>query len=155
MDIQISFSVSFPVLMLRHRGPYETLSSKFDQLWGWVSSNDVPMKRWIGIYWDNPEIVPSNELRSAACLELADGYNPPTPLPDGAELGSIAGGEYAITRVVGPYESLEAAWSAFTSEIENRLNRTISENPAFEVYINDPSDTPAEQLITDLCMPLE
>lgn len=154
MDIQTTQSLSIPVLMLHHKGPYETISSKFDQLWGWINSNNIPVKRCIGIYWDNPDVVPTNELRSAACFEIADGYTPPA-LPDGIEVGSIAGGEYAVTRVVGPYENLEWAWSAFTSQVEEKLGRTISQNPAFECYVNDPSDTPADQLITDLYMPLE
>lgn len=154
MNVQIIQSNPIPVIMLAHIGPYEQLSAKFDQLWGWVTSHNVPVQRTIGIYWDNPEVTPSNQLRSAACVEVPAGF----ALGDKAglplEVQHIAGGEYATTRYVGPYEAMEPVWAQFTDHILNALGRKISENPAFEVYVNDPSDTPASQLITDLYMPL-
>jgi AraC family transcriptional regulator len=70
------------------------------------------------------------------------------------EITSLAGGDHATTRFVGPYEQMAPVWSQLTQYCEETLGRRISDNPAFEVYVNDPSDTPANQLITDLYMPL-
>lgn len=155
-SVQVQF-VQFapiPVVMIRHTGPYDGLGPVFDQLFGWVGSQGVEVKRTIGIYWDNPDFTPAAQLRSAACVEVSPFFNL-QPYPGlSLELSSIAGGSYAKTRFVGPYEKLEGVWSEFTRQIEQQYRREISDNPAFEVYVNDASETPPDQLITELFMPL-
>ncbi len=154
MQVEIKQLTPIPVVMWRHVGPYEELSGIFDQLWEWVNSRSVPVKRTIGIYWDNPDYVPASRLRSAACVEVPPNFL----LQDTAGLAltfeHIAGGTYATTSYVGPYEGLTRVWTAFTNTIEGTMRRQISQNPAFEVYVNDASDTPPDKLITELYMPL-
>lgn len=154
MNVQVTQLAPIRVLMVRHTGPYEELSSVFDELWAWVESNHLPVQRTIGIYWDNPDFVAASRLRSAACVEIQRGTAIPAANGLPIEQSELAGGEYAITRFVGPYEELTPVWTDFTRYIERTLRRQISQNPAFEVYVNDASDTPAQQLITDLYMPL-
>lgn len=155
MNAQITQNPPIRVAMLKHTGPYDQIGSKFDQLWGWVTANNVPALRTIGIYWDNPEFTPAGQLRSAACVELPFDFQMPSTGGLPITLEQIAGGEYAVYKFVGPYENLEMAWSAFTRWIENDQKRSIREDdPAFEVYVNDPTDTPADRLITELYMPL-
>lgn len=139
--------------MIRHSGPYDEIGQVFDQLWSWVGANAVPAGRSIGIYWDNPDFTPAARLRSAACAELPQESvidTAGTPITKGC----IAGGTYATTTFVGPYEQLAPVWSRFTNYIERDLGRAISQNPAFEIYLNDPSNTAPENLITELYMPI-
>jgi glutathionylspermidine synthase/effector-binding domain-containing protein len=142
------------VVMLRHTGPYEGVSAVFDQLFSWVNVNDVPVQRTIGIYWDNPDFVAASRLRSAACAEVPFDFH----LTDRGGLPltieEIAGGSYVMTRFVGPYEDLAPVWTELTRYTEHTLGRRISMNPAFEVYVNDASDTPPDRLITELYMPI-
>ncbi len=152
--MQVVSLAAIPLVMLRHRGPYETLSPEFDRLWAWVEANGVPVGRTIGIYWDNPDYTAASQLRSAACVEV-----PPTfglmdrgGLP--LEMGTLGPGAYATVRFVGPYEELAPVWTALTYYIEHDLRRRISDDPAFEIYVNDASTTPPAQLITDLYMPV-
>ncbi len=154
MQVQIVQLPTIHLAALRHTGPYEQLSVKFEHLWNWIETKGISANRAIGIYWDNPEFTPASKLRSAACAEIPAGTQLPDPGGLPIEELDLAPGEYATTRYVGPYESLEPIWAAFTQNIENTLRRQISENPAFEVYLNDPKDTPANQLITELYMPL-
>ena len=141
--------------MIRHTGPYESIGPVFERLWGWVSSRHVRVLRTVGLYYDNAEEVPSSQLRSAAAVEVPLDYL----LTDAAGLPitieTVTGGDYAMTTYVGPYEGLAAVWAQLADYAEKRLKRTISQNPAYEVYVNDPEDTPAERLITELYMPLE
>ncbi|RYG44768.1 hypothetical protein EON79_14205 [bacterium] len=154
MDVQVVQLDRLRIVMLRHVGPYEGLASAFDRLFEWVEANDVPVQRTIGIYYDNPEFVPADRLKSAACAEIPIDYIMRNRGGLDIELGDIAAGPYAVTRYVGPYENMEPAWAEFTKHIEGRLMREISDKPAFEVYVNDVSDTPPAQLITELYMPL-
>jgi AraC family transcriptional regulator len=143
-----------PVVMLRHVGPYDGLSEEFDRLWKWVTAQNVPADRTIGIYYDNPDHVASSRLRSAACVEVPASFQIADAQGLPLELGKIAAGEYATLRYVGPYEDLAKVWSGMTKHIERKMRRQISEDPAYEVYVNDASDTPPKDLITDLYMPL-
>lgn len=154
MKIYIVTLPPTPILRLDHRGPYENISSKFDQLWAWIEQNNIPATRSIGIYYDNPDFVPAGQLRSAACAELPLGYQLTVGGCPG-RVDQIAGGEYAMVKHTGPYESLERVWSQFTAELEGGMGKRIKErDPAFEVYVSDPEVTPAAELITELYMPI-
>ncbi len=154
MDIQIVSLDSIPIVMIQHRGPYEEVGAVFEQLWSWVTAQSVPVQRTIGIYWDNPDYVAQSQLRSAACVEVPSSFQlyDRSGLP--LEMSSIAPGQYATTRFVGPYEDLAPVWSNLTRHVEGTLRRQISDNPAFEVYVNDPSDTSPQDLITELYLPV-
>lgn len=154
MNVQVIRTAPIRIVMLRHTGPYEETSAEFDRLFQWVEVHQVPAGRTIGIYWDNPDYVPASRLRSAACAEVPPHFQ----LTDRGDLPltleEIAGGNYAITRHIGPYEEMASLWTRFTSYVEGTLRRMITDDPAFEVYLNDPSDTPADKLMTDLYMPV-
>ena len=153
--VQVIYANAIDVVLLRHRGPYEEIGAKFDELSAWAEANGVRTHRVIGIYYDNPDHVPANQLNSAACLEVSTGFQIPDRSGLNLEQATIRGGEYATLRFTGPYDELGPVWTEFTTYIENDLNRTIRDDqPAFEVYVNDASETPADQLITDLYMPL-
>lgn len=154
LDAQVLDLKPMPVVMLTHTGSYDALSEKFDQLWAWVEAKGVPAKQTIGIYWDNPDYTAQNALRSAACVEIPVGFQ--LPATDGLplQLFEIPGGTYVTLRHVGPYDQLASVWKDLTKSIERDLQRTISEKPAFEIYVNDPSDTAPRDLITELYMPI-
>lgn len=155
MNVQIVRLDPISIAMIRHTGPYDELSAEFDRLWEWVESQGIPAQRIIGIYYDNPDYVPANQLRSAACVEIPSNYSFTNTNGLPITKGTILGGSYATTSFTGPYEQLPMVWSAMTGYIENTLKRTISEDqPAFEVYVNDASETPPDKLITDLFMPV-
>jgi AraC family transcriptional regulator len=143
-----------PVVMLRHVGSYDGTSAAFDQLWDWLQTKQIPTERTLGIYYDDPDEVPVAQLRSAACFELAPGQEISDRRGLPIEVSEVAGGTYVTTRFVGPYEALAPVWTALTAYTTGKLGKTISSNPAFEVYVNDASDTPANELITDLFMPV-
>jgi len=154
MNVQIVQQPPIPVVMIRHTGSYDDLEQEFERLYNWVVSNNIPVQRTIGMFYDNPDYTPKNRLRSAACFEVAVGYQP-QGLTSGIEFGEVPGAQYATMRYIGPYDQMEPVWSSFTNHIEKNLNRRISEDiPALEIYVNDPETTPPQQLITDLYMPV-
>jgi glutathionylspermidine synthase/DNA gyrase inhibitor GyrI len=154
MNVQLVQMSALRIVMIRHIGPYELISPVFDRLCNWATSQGVPVQRIIGIYWDNPDFTPSARLRSAACVQVPINYQITNNMGLPLELSQIAGGPYATTTFVGPYENLAPVWTNFTNYIERSLRRQISQNPAFEVYVNDASTTPPQQLVTELYMPV-
>ncbi len=154
MNVQVIQLTALKVIMLRHVGSYDLISPVFDRLFEWVTAEKVPIQRTIGIYWDNPDFTPVARLRSAACVQVPIDYQITNNMGMPLEVGQIAGGPYAMTRFVGPYEDLAPVWTDFTNYVERSLRRQISMNPAFEVYVNDAGTTPPPQLITELYMPV-
>ena len=155
MNVQVIQISPIPVAMLRHMGSYDGIGPVFESLVNWAQASGVPIQRTIGIYWDNPDYVPTNRLRSAACDEIPANYPIPETRGLPIHVENIPGGLYATTTFTGPYEDLAPVWTNFTNYIEGALRRTIKDNPpAFEVYVNDASTTPPSQLITELYMPV-
>ena len=155
MNVQVTQEMPIKVIMERHTGPYEDLGPVFDHLWSYIDMQQIETLRTIGIYYDNPDFTPAAQLRSAACFEVRGGLSPSHFAPAGITVEEIPGGPYAKTQYVGPYENLGPVWSEFTTYIERTLGRQISDDKAaFEVYVNDASETLPAKLITDLYMPL-
>ncbi len=154
MNVTVKQLVSLRIAMIRHKGPYDQLGNEFERLWAWVNTHNVPAQRTIGIYFDNPDFVAASQLRSAACVEIPLGFRMTDKGGLPIEEGQINGGSYATMTYVGPYDELAKVWTDFTHHVEKVLKREISENPAFEVYVNDASDTAPQHLITELYMPL-
>lgn len=61
----------FRIVGLEHRGPYEKIGDSFNQIHQLADSCGVPIKM-IGIYFDNPEKVPSDSLRSIAGIIVSE-----------------------------------------------------------------------------------
>jgi AraC family transcriptional regulator len=155
MNAQVIQIPPIRVVMLRHTGSYDELPAYFDRLWQWVEAQSVPAQRTIGMYWDNPEHVPTHQLRSAACVEVPESFQISNAGGLRLELKEIPGGSYATLEYVGPYEEMEPVWTELTEYVEGSLGRTVGRGAAFEIYVNDPSDTPPAQLITELYMPVQ
>lgn len=54
----------------------------------------------------------------------------------------------------GPYRHLGNAWSTGMSEIRHAKKKMDKAKPPFELYVNDPENTPEESLITEIYMPI-
>ncbi|MFK4790178.1 GyrI-like domain-containing protein [Microbacterium sp. ZW T5_56] len=65
--------------------------------------------------------------------------------------GSIPAARTAVLSAVGPFDRLPSAWTALA---DFAASQGQSRGDWTEVYVSDPSSTSAEQLRTDLMMPL-
>jgi effector-binding domain-containing protein len=69
------------------------------------------------------------------------------------EASSIPSGQYATTMHIGPYAKFEESYNRLTQWLESQsLEPTGS---CYEVYLNDPVDTPEEALQTLILFPLK
>jgi len=54
----------------------------------------------------------------------------------------------------GPYRHLGNAWSIGMGDMRHAKIKADKHNPPFEIYINDPENTPEEALITEIYLPV-
>jgi len=77
---------------------------------------------------------------------------PPKELPDGPEYELLRGGKYSRFVLTGPYANLGPA-SGRVWSIVAETGIAVRDDFAIEHYLNDPSVTPPEELMTEILVP--
>ena len=54
---------------------------------------------------------------------------------------------------MGPYEALGLAYHALLAWVQEHGHEPLG--PVWEFYANDPADVPAEELVTEVALPLK
>lgn len=140
------------VAFMRHKGPYGACGDTWDRLLSWMGKEGWlgVQTQFIGICHDDPEVTPPHKIRYDAGVAVGDTFVPQSDI--GAQV--IAGGEYAMTTHVGPYDRLGISYSQLLGQWLPRSGRTLRSAPCFEVYMNSPENTEPEELVTDIYAPL-
>lgn len=138
---------------VEHKGDYMEVGKAFEALLGVVFANNLytPDMQMIGIYRDDPDIVPVEDLRSVACLSVPEGFQTPAPLKD----FDLKGGSYAVLTHQGPYADMAKAYRWFFGEWLLSSGKDLATRPSFELYLNNPRDVPPQQLLTEIWLPLD
>ena len=140
------------VVFLRHVGPYDEVGATWGRLAMWAGMRGLigAASRFLGISWDDPEITPPDKLRYDAAITLA------RPIQPEGEFGvtELAGGEYATLMHKGPYEKLSATYQLIFGGWLPSSGRELRDVPCFELYLNSPQNTRAEELLTVIHVPL-
>ena len=65
-------------------------------------------------------------------------------------------GEFSVHKIVhtGKYDHLGNAWAAQMSILRNKEFKQDKKIHPFELYHNNPAETPAEELVTSVCFPV-
>jgi len=152
-DVSIKTVPNMKAVSVTHTGSYMQIGKAFDTLMRWCGMHGLlgPDSRSVGIYYDDPSLVPEEDLRSRAALIT----NSETAIEPPFERTDIAGGEYAVLRHVGPYAELETAYQWLYGDWLVASGREAADAPIFEEYLNDPQQTPPTDLVTEIYLPLK
>jgi effector-binding domain-containing protein len=90
-----------------------------------------------------------------ADLDVELGFPVARALPGQGEIkaGEIPGGRVATCLYTGPYSDIEAAYNTLMKWME--ANGYQATGVSYELYLNDPDETPAAELQTQIIFPLE
>ena len=134
---------------LEHEGDYMQIGHKFDQLFmqagtlGLLNENT----RSLGLYYGDPDTVPAEELRSAACVTVAADGMDKIKSDDYVEK-VVPKGQYATLLFKGPYPEISQAYSWMFGEWLPNSGLQVGDFPPMEEYLNDPKETAPEELLT-------
>ena len=67
--------------------------------------------------------------------------------------GKLPGGKAAVTLHAGPYEKIEEAYNRLTAFVKEQ--GLEPESYVYEFYLNDPAETPPEELKTEIYFPVK
>lgn len=67
----------------------------------------------------------------------------------------LPAGRYATFLYKGSYDQLQAVYDTIYGKYLPEMECTLSDEPSAERYLNDPSCTPPEELLTEIYIPVE
>ena len=153
MDVEIRTVAPIRVAALRHIGPYTEIGESFGRLGEIAFKAGMftdPNMKMIALYHDDPQSTEASKLRSDAGLIIAEQASVPAELTE----YRVPGGEYACAVHKGPYDTLPDAWAHLMRKWLPSSGRNAANSPSCEVYLNNPMQTPSEDLLTEIRIPL-
>ncbi len=138
---------------IAHSGPYMQIDRAMGKLFEGLASQGLltGATRMIGLFFDDPDAVPAEQLRSRACSPVA------SDAPLSSLLGEtiLHGGQYARLRYKGPYADMKDAYRWLWGVWLPNSGYDPAEAPVFEEYLNNPREVPPTELLTDIHLPLQ
>ncbi len=155
MNVRIETLPERAILRVRESGPYkESAERAWKTLCEWAGPKGLigPATVLLGIGHDDPTVTAPEKIRYDAALTVDRPVQAEAPVV--ADV--MPGGEYAVITHKGPYEGLEEAYKRIMGQWLPQSGREMREDRwTFEVYRNDPTRTPPEELLTDIHVPLK
>jgi AraC family transcriptional regulator len=141
------------IAFVRHIGPYDEVGAAWGELMTWAAPKGLigPNAEMLGVSYDDPGITTSGHLRYDAALKVGDDAE----AEGGVGIRTLRGGDYAVVRHHGPYDRLGDSYEYVYGTWVPASGRALADAPPFEVYLNNPSNTAPEDLLTDLHIPLK
>jgi len=152
MKVEIKTIDPVRVAFVRHTGPYDEVGETWGRLCAWAGPRGLlgPDMRMFGASHDDPEVTPPEKIRYDACLAVDEDFE------GEGEIGIqiLAGGDYAVTLHAGPYQKLGDTYAALFGQWFAPTTHEPGDSPCLEFYLNDPENTPPEDLLTEICVPI-
>ncbi len=153
MDVRVESLSPLRVAFVRHVGPYAECGAAWGKLCSHpavqAASNEETLA--IGICYDDPDVTKGGKIRYDACMTMADDFVG----SGGIETQQIEGGDYAVMIHKGSYDGLHDCYRWFFGQWLPDSGREAKSAPSLEVYRNSPEETPPEELVTEIRVPLE
>ncbi|MCA8898798.1 MAG: AraC family transcriptional regulator [Hyphomonas sp.] len=142
-----------PAIGLVHEGPYVEIGRTFERLFSELEAAGLigHARGPFGLYIDDPDAVPAEDLRSHACTFTDVALKPPAPL----EPVEAGGGTYAVLTYKGPYSAMKPAYDWLFGTWLPASGREARDEPVLEINLNTPMDVAPSELLTEICLPLE
>jgi AraC family transcriptional regulator len=151
MQVEIVHREPVKAHVVRHHGPMTKVGETYARLWKWQLDSGVAgtTKEAVGIFYGDDQ-GGDEKFRYFAGVILKQTMK----ASEGIELHEIPGGKYASYQLVGPYDGIPPAFEKLYAEWLPRSGYVPDDRPALEIYRNNPYDTAANELITDLLIPI-
>ncbi|MCX7120978.1 MAG: GyrI-like domain-containing protein [Gammaproteobacteria bacterium] len=153
--VKIEIIAPIQVAFVRHVGPYAELTQAWFQLIAELGINIVSSEKTqkIGIAHDAPDITDSEKLRYDACITLDE--IPNFKAKGHVGIQTLHGGKYAVITHYGALEEIETTYRILFGVWLPQSGFEPADYPNFMVHRKTPFQTPAEQLVTDIYLPLK
>ena len=140
------------VATVQSTGSFADVSEVFMELFQWVLVNGGRASSYpMALFPDPPDKLPPDEIRFEACipLDIEGGLEP----GDGVTIRQLPETTVAFVRYEGVPGNVGLAYERiFTWAAENGYK---IEGPSRELYLTNPMQTPEEELVTEIQVPVK
>lgn len=154
MEVRIEKVSPMRVAYIRHMGPSDTCCETWGRLYEWAGRHKLvgPGTLGIGAWHDSPDSAAPDHTRYDACLTCSKVLDPDD---DEVKIQVLGGGEYAVAIHRGAIRGMKDALCRMMKEWVPQSGRKVRDAPCLEIYLDDPERTPADDVRTKICVPLE
>ncbi|OCQ20912.1 AraC family transcriptional regulator [Pseudoalteromonas luteoviolacea] len=140
---------SLTLIGIAHQGDYMQIGQAFEKLSLMAGKAQLidQQTRFFGIYFDDPDTVDRDALRSMACLSVDLEQ---LPEDHAFELITIPEGETVSILFKGDYTELEKPYNWLYGQWLPQSQFELADFPPFEEYLNDVKDTAPQELLTQI-----
>ena len=153
MEARVTSLEPARVAFVRHVGPYTEAGPTWQRLMAWAGGRGRlgPHARTFALCHDDPDTTPPERLRYDACIVVGADVQ----AEDGVEVQDVAGGRYAVATHRGSYARLAETYGALMEQwVPANGLELADDRPTLEIYRNDPQQTPEDELLTDVHVPI-
>lgn len=141
------------VAFLRMKGPYTQINESFNKLYGWIEQKGYQISGSPSvIYFDAPGEMPDDELTWELLSPIDGEVDPSEPDKQGLGVRRLKALQVASTKHKGPYEEVGKTYERLGFWIKQNGYKVVG--PAREVYLTDPEETPLDELLTEVMLPV-
>lgn len=141
------------VIYIQAIGDYNNVGPAWGRLCEFAGRRGLfgPQTKMFGLSHDDPEITEASKLRYDACIAINKEMEPE------GEIGvkTVAGGKYAVFVHKGPYRELQKSYNDIFRNWLPESKCELGESAPLEFYLNDPDKVEAEDLRTEICVPIK
>ena len=136
------------------KGPFSQIPEAMGELMGWIGQKGYrPTGPISGVYFSDPQQVPPEELLWEIRCPVGGGVSPSEPDAQGVGVKRLEPVEVAATVHKGPYHEVGPTYGILMGWIAQNGYQVAG--PPEEIYLNDPSATPPEELLTEIRTPVK
>lgn len=143
------------VIYIRLFGDYKL--NDYGGTWGrlcqFIHTQQLPMGEMMPlcIYHDDPKVTPVDKLRTDVCMVV------PEKVTSKGDIGfrQLPAGRYAVFLYKGSYEHLQSVYDTIYGKYLPEMECTLRDEASAERYMNDPTTTAPEDLLTEIYIPVE
>ena len=147
-EILIKTTEKMTVLYLEHVGPYDQVGPLCAQL-GQHAAVKGLAGNMVGIYYDDPDMVPAESLRSEVGIVVPEGTMPDS----GYGVQEIPAQKVVYAVFKGPYEEIAREYPYIMKWMGEKGYKMSG--PVIEIYLEAGPNVPPEQQVTEVQFPVE
>lgn len=143
------------IAVMAHRGPSERVNDSVAQFVAWRKESGLSPKkssRTFGVVYDNPDTTEPAEFRFDICGEVSEAV---PPNPQGVVTKSIPGGRCARVRHYGSHVRIGESIYPLYRDWLPESGEELRDFPLYFHYLNLLPETPENELLTDIYLPLK
>jgi AraC family transcriptional regulator len=152
MDFELRALPAMLFAAVRNVGPYNAVGPAFQRVIGWAMQAGVmtPETKVLGMSYDDPKKIPADQLRYDAAITLAR----PVATPTDIRIAVLPASTWAMAQHKGSYVRMPETFMGVFAALKSRPDLVPVWLPCLEIYLNNPENTPTEDLRTDVGVPV-